>query len=256
MARTGYRETGSGTEPSPGWTEAAPGDAAIRAMPLRASGRMERLFPAGRSFKMTVVLRPARNLFVLKQSLLRLVAAQSVDTEYLCMVGVGQAAEAGLFLGGQARVVEGDGGVLSRSWLCRLAEENASECFAVVDAEARLGSGWDIRLARHLVPNSAVAPLVNMTAGTQSLYHYLNADRVDPDDVETLDRELSLRYPAMAMASDWLYDRALLFGRDVLSAVARVPDRVPETHFLGLGRKLRAVGARLLVAKDVYCRLD
>ncbi|MEO7426183.1 MAG: hypothetical protein ABI036_13430 [Fibrobacteria bacterium] len=257
MARTQSRETASpGADPSSGKTEAAAAGATLQAMPRRESGSMERLFPAGRTVKMTLVLRPARNLFVLKQSLLRLVAAQSVDTEYLCMVAVGQAAEASLFLGGQARVVEADGGVLSRAWLSRLAEESASECFAVIDAEARLGSGWDIRLRRHLVANSAVGPLVNLTAGTQSLYHYLNAGRVDPDDVEALDREVSLRYPAMAMASDWLYDKALLFGKDVLSAVSRIPDREPETHFLGLGRKLRAVGSRLLVAKDVYCRLD
>ena len=177
-------------------------------------------------------------------------------TEFICMVPAGRAAEAKSVLQGVAAILETEERSFSRPVLESLARSMEGDCAAFLDPMATLGSGWDAGLARHSVAGAAVGPLVNLIAGTQSVYHYLSASRIDPDDVESLAREVRMRYPAMSLAADWLYEQILVVGRDMVSALSRMPDRKPDAHFLGLGEKLRRAGARLLVAKDVYARLE
>lgn len=113
-----------------------------------------------------------------------------------------------------------------------------------------------MRHMRHMGPGCAVGPLLNRIAGTQSVYHYLNASRIDPVDADAVSREIGMRFPGIALAADWLYDQPLVVGRDTLRSLSGLPDDRPDGHFLGLGKRLRQSGCRFLVAKDAYARLE
>lgn len=201
------------------------------------------------------VVRPSGSLPETARFLAALSRSQRLKAGYICLVPPGQIDAARAQFQGKASVLESAGRLPDWAALERAAAGMEGDCVAFLDPGTELAAGWDLRLSRHLTGNSAVGPLVNQIAGTQSVYHYLPAGRVDPDAVEPLSEEVRMRFPGMSLASDWLYDQALVLGRDAFDSLSAIPDRKPDDHFAGLGRKLRLAGARLLVAKDVYARL-
>jgi hypothetical protein len=202
----------------------------------------------------TLVIRAFGDLARLRDDVLRLAGQTGSCSAIICVVPSETSERIQSELKGLALVLGSPSRILSASALRVLAERSISGAIAIVDQDVRLGSDWTNRLTRHLLPDSAVGPLVNQIAGAQSIYHYLNANRVDPDEVESLSQEIQIRYPAITVGADWLYDQVLVFGRDILESTCRLPDENPINHFSGLAEKLRKGGARLLVAKDVYAR--
>jgi hypothetical protein len=200
-----------------------------------------------------VILRPASDCATGAAFLRRLEATMALPFKAVFMAPPDMAEEYRQCLPATAEILElPAGGAHSRAVLARLARATDAEMIVFADPSVKFGHGWDAVLASHLAEGTVVAPLLDTVGGTQSVFHYLPSERFISGDPASLSREVRMRYPGMAMASDWIHGAVLAFGASLLSGMAGLEDEADGSHFLGLVRKLKAAGARLRIAKDVF----
>ncbi len=221
-----------------------------------ASGRGFKPSPTHGERKMTLVIRPVRVNESMNRWLADLIAGMTLPYDIVCLISPAQTdIRPGLPAG--VDVLEVAGGCShSRRVLQYLLRNDPAGLLAFVDPGTKLAPGWDKLIANHVANGSVVAPLVNLAGGTQCIYHYLPPGKVDPENVESVSRQVRLRFPGLALSTDWLYNRIMVFGCDLLERISGLQDEPSDTHFLGLGQKLKLAGAKFIVAKDVYARLD
>ena len=210
--------------------------------------------------KTSVVVRPCADIQSLLSLVERLSPQERPDLEIVCMLSASQIRAARASLPAWVVFLLVEGNPHSRENLMLVSQVVTGEFVAFLDAHVRLGEGWDRLICCHLAGASAghaaVGPLADQIVGTQSVYHYLPMHRVDPGNVDSVSREVRMRYPGMALSADWLYDHVVVFGRALLAEMIKLPvgDSIP--HFQDLSLKMKRAGAKLLIAKDVYASME